>query len=365
MIAHDVRTEDVTAFADKAEWTGVRVAERAKWLSMRRTMLTASDLAAIMGEDEHRSPLDVYVDKVTIAKDEEVLALDDPRFWGNVLEQPVLRAVAQYHGWKYREGGALLRSRRLPFLGATLDAEVDTGDGVWLDLEGKTTRIPRGWDEETGELPTRVLIQVQAQLLVTGAARAIVFALLQGSRPVTIYVEPSLDFHAVLAEVGAAFMMQVHHRVAPLPTGKDRDGRALQRLYPAEDGSVVALPADALEWTREYQAIAQQLRGLERRKAHFQQLLKHALGPATYGVLPDAVGGKRCWRWQTQERPPYEVDATTARVLVALKEPPPVRGALPPANDTLVRELEASTTADDDTQNAEPIRFGPRRRSRR
>jgi len=364
-----IRTEDVTAFYKDAEWLGVRAEEGEwdAWLAARKGLLSASDVAAILGEDEHRSALDVYLDKLT-AVQEEVLAIDDPRFWGKILEQPILRAVARYRGWNYRAGGALLRSRRYPFVGATLDAEVDTGDGIWVDLEGKTTRLPRGWDEETGQLPKRVLIQVQTQLLVTGAPLAIVFALLQGSRPVQIAIKPNTDFHGIIVERASEFMELIRKGHPPLPDGSERAARALRKIYPRETGAVVALPDDAVDWTRKYQSIAADLASLTRRHAYYKQLLQHAMGAATYGVLPEPVGGKGCWRWQTQAKAAYEVEASEARVMTALKLPPagsPKHPRLPAANDdSLVPKLEESI-AREDLPNIQKIRYGQRRRAKR
>src|SRR5690606_33404021 len=201
------RTHEVTSFHEAAEWTGVRNDDRTAWLALRREMVTASDVAAIMGEDTYRTAPDDYVDRIPPRPEPDVIGLDDPRFWGTVLEQPVLRAVAAYYGWGCREGGALLRSRKYPWLGATLDAEVDRHDGNgWSDFEGKTTRIARDWTEGEGALPTRVLIQVQSQLLVTGSPTALVFALLQGARPCQIEIEPMDEFHRVILEATEEFM---------------------------------------------------------------------------------------------------------------------------------------------------------------
>ena len=360
-----IRTEDVTHFSAAAEWTGVRAEEREAWLAMRKTLLTAGDMAAVLGEDEHRTAIEVYIEKLATQTENPVLGLEDPRFWGSTLEQPILRAVATYRGWKYWEGGALLRSRKHPFIGATLDAEVDRGDGVWIDLEGKTTRLPRGWDEETGELPTRVLIQVQTQLLVTGAPLAIVFALLQGSRPVQIPVEPSLKFHAVLVERAEEFIEMVRAGTPPLPTGTRMAGRALAKLYPRENGEAVMLPDEAIDWTRKIQQFAAEKRMADNRLRYYQQLLKHSIGPATYGVLPEEVGGKRCWRWQVQETPAHEVETYESRVLLSLKLPPggKISKALPQAkDDSLVPKLEESIARED----LPKIRYGQgRKRARR
>lgn len=310
-------TAEVTAFYEHAEWTGAHASKRDTWLKARREILSASDVAAILGEDPYRSALDVYVDKVTERID-EVLGLDDARFWGLVLEQPILRAVAMHNGWNYRQGGYLLRSRKHPLIGATLDAEVDRGAG-WVPFEGKTTRIPRGWDEESGELPTRVLIQAQTQLLVTGADCNVVFALLQGSRPCQVDVHPSEEFHGVIIEEAERFMERVRELDPPPPVEGVSSKDALTRLYPEGDGRVVALPREAIEWTREYIELGRQIKAMETRREYLADTLRASIGSYTYGLLPFDVEGKRVWRCQTEERAGYTVAPAKFRKLLAMK----------------------------------------------
>jgi putative phage-type endonuclease len=312
------RTSEVTAFSAAARWTGVMSHERDRWLELRRTVLTASDVAAVLGYDQHRDAFDVYAEKTTSRKEPEVLTLDDPRFWGNVLEQPVLRAVAEYHGWNYRPGGALLVSRAHPWLGATLDAEIDRGAG-WLDLEGKTTRVPRDWHQDEERLPIRVLVQVQSQLLVSGAQGAVVFALLQGSRPCQIDLEPHPDLHTVIREVGEEFMAQVARLQPPEPT--DKSTRALNRLFPENHDGIVPLPAESIDWTREMRELQATVKTAERRVEELKNKLKACIGSATYGELPEPVDGKRFWRWQTQEAKAYTVEAKSFRTLLQIKGP--------------------------------------------
>jgi len=349
-----------------AEFTGVTFSERDKWLAMRRTMLTASRTAALFGEHPFATPLDLYVEMVTERPAEQVVFIESPMFWGSALEVAIFESAARYYGWTAAPGGQLLRSRRHPQLGATLDGAVDMGGG-WMVYEGKTTSAWRGkdWDEETGKAPTHVIIQAQHQLLVTGAERALVFCLVGGQKPVKVEIEASSEFHAAIIEETERFLAMVRELDPPRPNGKPGDTAALKRLYPREDGSAVALPSDAIEWTREYQEVSAQLRSLERRRDNFKQLLMHAMGTATYGVLPEPVGGKQIWRWATQQRDGFTVAPTEMRVLTPLK-PRPVDAidhkALPVVNDTLVAKLEESIA-----REALPkIRFGQgRRRSKR
>jgi len=354
-----------------AEFTGVTVAERAKWLAMRRTMVTASKTAALFGEHPFASALDLYVEMVTERPAEEIVNINSPMFWGSALESAILESAARYYGWKHAPGGELLRSRKHPHLGATLDGAVDVGGrGGWHIYEGKTTSAWRAkdWNEDTSLCPTHVILQAQHQMLVTGAERAIIFCLIGGQRPVRINIEANAEFHAAIVEESERFMEMVRTLTPPRPPldGKPGATRALERLYPRENGTTVALPAEALEWTRAYQDASTQRAELKRRQQHFKQLIMHAMGSASYGVLPEPVGGKSIWRWATEAREAYEVEAREARKLMPLKGHPGglvKAAALPPANTNTLVDLLAESV---ERETLPKIRYGQgRRRSKR
>lgn len=308
----------VTHFARDAVFTGVTSKDRAKWLELRKAMVTASDFAALLGEDPHRSSLDVYADKVLPPNNEE-LKIDSPMFWGLALEQTVLSKAAEYYGWEYREGGALLASRKYPFIGATLDAEIDRKDGRgWIVNECKNTEIHRNWDEEKQDCPVHVLIQCQSQLFVTGAPMDLCFALLSRYRPVRIEIEPNLEFHSILVDVAQEFLDRVK-RLDP-PPASARSGEALKRMFPHEDGTMVTLPPEAVEWSRELVRIDQEFEALKGRREELRNLIRQQIGQSTFGLLTEPVEGKRAWRWLTSTRSAHMVEASTSRTLIALKD---------------------------------------------
>lgn len=311
------RTAEVTHFSKHADWTGASDAERGSWLAHRQGLLTASSMAAILGEDQYRDAFDVFVEKTTTRLHEEIITIDDPRFWGSVLEQPILTTVASYYGWDYRKGGALLRSKAHPLFGSTLDAEIDRRDGRgWGCLEGKTTVVTKDWDEETGELPTRVLIQAQHQLLVTGAPFCAVFALLVGSRPCLIEVEPSAEFHAMIVDAGLEFHDRLLRGDCPQPTARSNVSR---RYNHDGDGSTVQLPIEFVELTRDYFETNTELARLAAAKQEIQNRIRDAIGDATFGELPEAVNEKLVWKWAEEFKKEYVVAAQSGRVLRPLK----------------------------------------------
>lgn len=316
------RTSEVTHFAEACEWTGVMSDDRDAWLAVRRQYLTASDMAAVMGHDTRKSAFQVWVDKTA-----ELVAINpsfhSPMFWGSALEWPLAEIAAKEYGWGITRGGALLRSRRFPKLAATLDAEVEI-KSIWVNYEGKNTSefLRRDWDELEQEPPTRVLLQAQEQLLVTDAPYAVVFCLIGGNKPVKIRVDPHLEVQGAMVQRADWFLDLVERRIPPPVTASDQ--RALEQLYPANDGSIVRLPPEAREWTERIAAIAANQKALEKEDALLRNKLRQCIGKATWGVLEEPVERKRYWRWETQQRREYTVEASSSRVLSRLIKGPRV-----------------------------------------
>ena len=356
-----METSDVTHFSGAVNWIGVKDVDREPWLEKRRELVTASDVASILGYSV-RSALKVYMDKTLGPEDEEAPGLDDPRFWGSILEQPILSNVACVKGWDYFPGGALLQSKKYPWLGATLDAEIDRRDGNgWIVLEGKTSQVTKEWDEDEQALPQDYLIQAHTQLTVSEAPQAVVFALLMGCRPCQIEIHPDPELSSLIVEESHEFMERVRNLNPPPADHRESSRRALERLHGDDDGSIVQLPPIALEWAQELVRLAEKTKTMERRQNEIRNLMRQTIGNATWGVLtsswapkketenwrrqtfgnapggvpPEPVDGNRFFRWKKQGR---------GRVLRAMKNGPPLRdrplraAVAPPNLEDILRE---------------------------
>lgn len=312
----------VTHFLQRAEVIeGAHVSDREAWLKARQPLVTASDVAALFDASPFGDAYGLYKSKTEPANDDAELSIDDPRFWGGVLEQTILTTVARYYRWQYQPGGYLLRSRQHPFLGATLDAEVDRGDGLgWVDLEGKTSKIPQGWNAEEQRLPPHILIQAQAQLLVTGAPVALVFGLLQGGTPCLVEVPPDEEFHGHIVARAHAFNRLVQARTPPQPTHKSTD--LIRRLYPEDNGEAIVLGDEAVHWTEELRSVEADLKALTKRRDALRNCLRNAIGKCRFGILPKPVGNTVLWRSQMQTTEPYMVAAKTSRPLITMTRLP-------------------------------------------
>jgi putative phage-type endonuclease len=313
------RTHEVTAFHKHALWTGVTDANRSAWLRERSKIITASRVPALLGLSPREDAFDVYVDALRPANDfhDVDFGLNDPRTWGSALEEAIARQAGKHYGWGVRMSGALLVSRSHPYLGCTQDAEVEevAGSGQWVSYEGKTTSnfLAKTWDEDFERAPDHVIAQVQTQLLVTGASKSIVSCLIGGQKFVRVDMFPDPEFFDLILTVVDDMRDRVSRMDPPPPTWRSKE--AIKRLYPEDDGEVVVLPKDALEWTRELQEIMPRKQELERREEELKNLLRASIGNATIGVLSDEIGGKTQWTNATTHRAGYTVNPTSFRVL--------------------------------------------------
>lgn len=119
---------------DAPRHTGESLARR-RWLAYRRTILTATDVPAILGLDPNKSAWSVWVEKVTGAEPEDptsngVERVDQPTeamTWGNLLEEPVALEVGRRTGRRIVDHGrfSIFTNSDLPVpLGVTLDREI-------------------------------------------------------------------------------------------------------------------------------------------------------------------------------------------------------------------------------------------------
>lgn len=363
-------TDSVTHFGDAAVWTGVRDDDREAWLAMRRDVITASDVAAVLGEGEYegQDAFSVYVEKTTIKLDRPEPNIHSRLFWGKVLEQPVLTAVAAYYGWEYQRGGALLRNRKRPWLGCTLDAEIrrDPVLNDWEPLEGKTSVLTKLWDEEEEKMPLTYMLQVESQLATVERPRAPIFAFLQGrgDPACLINVESVPELRALIYEKTEEFMHHVK-RLEPPPVSELSES-ALRRLYPVDNGQLVTLPAEACEWTREWKEVKKVIADAVDRKKLLENRLREAIGDAWCAALPEAIEGVAYWKNALEKRAGYTttVNPSEGRVLRPLKNEPKQEAGpktvvmrATPEND-IERALEASL------EPAPPIIFAKGRRRR-
>jgi putative phage-type endonuclease len=140
------------------------------WLADRQQLLTATDLAAILGLSPYSTPLDVWQSKQKGAQ-----PIEENRF--TIFGKRQENNVADWYEADHPELGklhpspGLLASIDYPFIGATPDRERLSDDGGRSVFEIKTGSeyTKDSWFEEYSKAPTAPLqyqVQVQAQIFV-------------------------------------------------------------------------------------------------------------------------------------------------------------------------------------------------------
>lgn len=266
--------------------------DRARWLDLRSTGIGASEIAAVLGESRWKSPLALYAEKTGESSESSD---NEAMFWGLRLERIVADVFSERTGRAVMWSGEMLRSREHPWALATLDALVAPSKDVRWPLDSKTSSAFKADDWEDGP-PREYYLQLQQQMLVTGASRASIACLLGGQRLVWCDVErDEIEIRRII-HAGRAFWERVEQRSAPFPDGSDSSRAALLDLYPHAEDTAVSLALDFEDLYDELAALKAFEKRAEARRAEIENLFKSALGNSATGLLPS--GRRVSWREQ-------------------------------------------------------------------
>lgn len=280
------------------------------WRTLRNTGIGASEIAGVLSISPWSSPLMVYATKREHAPEKA----DNERMkWGRILEPIIMAEAGGEIGMAVRLSGDLIRSVEYPFLLATLDAVLTDADGIEYPLEVKTDSSGADWKDG---IPPHYDVQVQQQILVTGAPHGYIAVLVSGSRLLWSKVERNDAFiEGTLIPAARRFWSMVEQGIEPEPDGTEATRAALMALYPKDSGEVIALPGTLIELDEARVVLKEEI---EERKAKLDMIdneIRAALGAASVGILPSGVSYSYKW----QQRREHVVPAWEGRVLRRMK----------------------------------------------
>lgn len=280
----------------------------AEWHEARRRAAGASEVAAILGVSPYDSPLSVWARKRGLVNSDE--ATERMR-WGTRLERPILAGYAEDEGVDitFHDQSVLLFHPRYPEvpLGCTPDAY--EGDDVVLDAKNVDAWVAREWQDGP---PLHLVIQSQTQMAVTGRPLGKLVPLFGGNRLQPYIIERDDRFIASMEQSVADWWARyVVGGEQPPADGSEACVRTLVRLHPDDSGAEVALGREFEEVDRRLLEVKAQLAELGEEKDELENMVKAAIGSATFGLLTD---GSR-YSWKTQARKAYSVAAGKSRVL--------------------------------------------------
>lgn len=293
-----------------AAFAVVECATEQEWRDQRLHGIGASESAAIFGVSPWESPLSLWARKRALLaqSSEESEAME----WGKRLEPVVAEKYREATGRVLIDPGrtTLLKSIAHPWMLATLDRIIagdPRGRGV---LEIKTTdwRMAEEWAQG---VPLPYQIQVQHQLAVTGYGWASVAVLIGGNRFGWVDVPRDDAFIALLLRRTGEFWQHVVTGREPDIDAHARTAEAIKALHPKDNGTTIRLDDEFTRIDAEREALAEEIKRLEKQKDELDNRLKAAIGDATFAELPTGVS----FSLKTIERKEYMAKASTFRQL--------------------------------------------------
>lgn len=142
---------------------------RTEWLKARRSTIGASDAAAVLGLSPWKTEAELWKEKRSTSRVEEVENADTVR--GTKSEEHILAlyGIEMECSECLRAGtGIILRSVEHPCMSCTLDGILDLGHPIVVEV--KSVRRKGGFTDS--EVPQHYLVQVLHQLAVTGWQQA-------------------------------------------------------------------------------------------------------------------------------------------------------------------------------------------------
>jgi predicted phage-related endonuclease len=147
-------------------------------------------------------------------------------------------------------------------------------------------------------------------MLVTGAQKATIAALLGGQRMVWADVPRDDVTIRKIVHHGARFWERIQRRDMPAPTAAKARGARLRRSTRTGSG-VVVLPHSAIDAADELETLKAKRKELDRSIDVIENTVRAALGDAETGAMTDG----RSFSWKLQNRKSFVVEASSFRVL--------------------------------------------------
>lgn len=258
-----------------------------EWLQERRNSVGASEVAAVMGLSSYGvTALDIYKSKLGVDR-----AFDPLLAWIGHQSEPIIEAwLREFSGLDVDpQPGFMARSAEHPYLHASFDR---IHAKPFIPIQFKTAHHYTGHHWSEG-VPTDIRVQVQAEMAVSGAPRALVVVWI-GGREFKHFWEPRDDKFIdeyLLPAVRDFWDRHVRAQVPPPPMSV-----AEVNAIPT-DGTEIALSEEAFEALERITVLNSDIRAQEEERDALKVALGQYVGAAD--VLTHA--GRKVATWKQQK----------------------------------------------------------------
>jgi putative phage-type endonuclease len=258
--------------------------------------LGGSDMAAILGIDRFRTPLDVYLEKIGEAPPREQT---EAMRWGILLEDDIAAEWARRKGVKVRRRNQPVVHPEHPWMVGHIDRLVE---GKNEGLEVKLASVGDWGEDDTDEIPPYYLPQPHHYMTAKRADRWHVAALLVKWGPPQLHsytIERDDEMSGILIEAGEKFLRDhVEPRVPPDPTSSEQASLLWRQ---AVTGKHVLANEDTLRVIRDLEEVKAAQKSLAEDRDRMELLLKAHLQDAE-ACVDEANKSLLTWKEQTSNR---------------------------------------------------------------
>jgi putative phage-type endonuclease len=254
-----------------------------EWYQRRRQGITGSDIGAICFLNPYRSPLEVYLDKVSEEEHQDISS--EPIYWGNRLEDVIADEYSIRQNVKVSVEPNILQHKEYDFILGSIDRWVNDGEYI---LECKTigSRLVNQLGEVgTDQIPSYWLAQVAWYVAITDTPKADI-AVLAAGQDFRIYTyERNKELEEKLIKIACNFWYNhVEKRIPP----KCVNTRDTFNLFPEVHHHEIVAEDNILEKWEELKAAREEesriQTTIEKLKVEIQEFMRD------YDVLIDIQG---------------------------------------------------------------------------
>lgn len=274
----------------------------------RTTYIGGSDVAAILGVSDYKSPLDIYNAKINGVVTEQNIAMRVGLHCEELIIDHYKESLPELDFGFYNVNAY---SALCPFIGAQLDFLAVTSERqIFLaDVKAKGQNMQSKFGEEyTDDMPLDIKCQVALQRYLTGAIYVDVPVLFfPAAYKVYRYTANEAFEDYIMDKIISFWHDHILPKNPPAPTTK----RDLDLLFPISNGLTIEVDAKFLSMAEEAKKFRQRISELTDMKDAYDLEIKKIMGAnevATYG-------GEKIATCKTSFRKGYSVKETSFRPL--------------------------------------------------
>ena len=291
--------------------------DRKKWLESRRRGIGASNAGTILGLNPFKSEYSLWCEYCGLI-DPPDLSDNEAVEWGIIHEPLIAAKYTKVTGRELDDPGryTIQTHPKIEWMIATLDRIIrpfdSRGPGA-LEIKTTGSRHEWEWDEDS---PAAYQAQLQHQLAVMGFGWGSLAVLIGGQKFRYVDYPRNDRFIEFLIEMEQQFWDRVESGEAPPVDGSYSTKEALERLYPKDRGTSIALPEDAFSWAERRTKAKDAIKEAEEELMKVENLIRAAIGDNAVGLLGDGSG----FSYRLQKRAAYTVPEKSFRVLREIKK---------------------------------------------